>query len=97
MQTRGRRSRATTAEEDLLIAVYLAITSALVLGGGDIIEASGQIGISVGFILALLRLVTFGTGFFQRFLDADTNESIVVRALGVSHVGLVVLGRNERA
>jgi len=32
----------------------------------------------------LLALVTFGTGFFQRFLDADTNEFIVVRALGVT-------------
>ncbi|ELY90037.1 cation:proton antiporter [Natrinema altunense] len=74
----------TLVYEDLFIAVYLAIASALVLGGGDIGEAAGQIGIAVGFILALLGLVTFGTDFFQRFLDADTNEFIVVRALGVT-------------
>ncbi|WP_226040541.1 cation:proton antiporter [Natrinema sp. DC36] len=74
----------TLVYEDLFIAVYLAIASALVLGSGDIGEAAGQIGIAVGFILALLGLVTFGTGFFERFLDADTNEFIVVRALGVT-------------
>ncbi len=74
----------TLVFEDLFIAVYLAIASALLLGGGDIGEAAGQIGIAVGFILALLGLVTFGTGFFQRFLDVDTNEFIVVRTLGVT-------------
>jgi CPA2 family monovalent cation:H+ antiporter-2 len=74
----------TLVFEDLFIAVYLAIASALVLGGGDIGEAAGQIGIAIGVIVALLGLVTYGTDFFQRFLDADTNEFIVVRALGVT-------------
>jgi len=74
----------TLVYEDLFIAVYLTIASALVLGGGDVGAAAGQIGIAIGVILALLALVTFGTGFFQRFLDADTNEFIVVRALGVT-------------
>ncbi|MDS0475459.1 cation:proton antiporter [Natrinema sp. 1APR25-10V2] len=70
--------------EDLFIAVYLAIVSALVLGGGDVAAAAGQIGIAIGVIVALLALVSYGTGFFQRFLDADTNEFVVVRALGVT-------------
>ncbi|WP_226480284.1 cation:proton antiporter [Natrinema amylolyticum] len=74
----------TLVYEDLFIAVYLAIASALILGGGDIGEAAGQIGVAVGVILALLALVTFGTDFFQRFLDVDTNEFMVVRALGVT-------------
>lgn len=74
----------TLVYEDLFIAVYLAIASALVLGGGDIGAAAGQIGIAIGVIVALLALVTFGTGFFQQFLDADTNEFVVVRALGVT-------------
>ncbi|ELY62971.1 cation:proton antiporter [Natrinema versiforme] len=74
----------TLVYEDLFIAVYLAIASALVFGGGNIGEAAGQIGIAVAVIVALLALVTYGTGFFQRFLDADTNEFIVVRALGVT-------------
>ncbi|QCS41621.1 cation:proton antiporter [Natrinema versiforme] len=74
----------TLVYEDLFIAVYLAIVSALVLGGGDVGEAMGQIGVAIGVIIALLALVTFGTDFFQRFLDADTNEFVVVRALGVT-------------
>ena len=74
----------TLVYEDLFIAVYLAIVSALVLGGGDLAAAAGQIALAVGVILALLALVTYGTDFFQRFLDADTNEFMVVRALGVT-------------
>ncbi|SER91653.1 cation:proton antiporter [Natrinema salaciae] len=74
----------TLVYEDLFIAVYLAIASALVLGGGDAGEAAGQIAIAIGVIAALLALVTVGTDFFQRFLDVDTNEFLVVRALGVT-------------
>src|SRR6056297_1312421 len=71
----------TLVYEDLFIAVYLAVASAIALGGGDVDAAAVDVGIAIGFILALLGLVTVGTGFFQRFLDADTNEFIVVRAL----------------
>ncbi|OLZ40035.1 sodium:proton antiporter [Natrinema saccharevitans] len=74
----------TLVYEDLFIAVYLAIASALVLGGGDIGAAAGQIAIAVGVIVGLLALVTYGTGFFQRFLEVDSNEFLVVRALGVT-------------
>ena len=74
----------TLVYEDLFIAVYLAIVSVLVLGGGNLRTAAGQIAIAIGVILALLALVTYGTDFFQRFLEADTNEFVVVRALGVT-------------
>ncbi|MFD1564978.1 cation:proton antiporter [Haloarchaeobius amylolyticus] len=74
----------TLVYEDLFIAVYLAIASALVLGGGDLGAAAGQIVIAIAVILALLALVTYGTDFFQRFLEADTNEFVVVRALGIT-------------
>ncbi len=74
----------TLVYEDLFIAVYLAIASALVLGGGDVSEALGQIGIAVGFILVLLLLVYFGTEWFQRTLETDSHEFIVLRALGIT-------------
>ncbi|WP_137288191.1 cation:proton antiporter [Natronorubrum halophilum] len=74
----------TLVYEDLFIAVYLAIASALVFGGGDVGEALGQIGIAVGFILGLLLLVYFGTAWFQRSLETDSHEFIVLRALGIT-------------
>ncbi|WP_254531416.1 cation:proton antiporter [Natrinema gelatinilyticum] len=74
----------TLVYEDLFIAVYLAIVSALVLGGGDLGAAAGEIAIAVGFIITLLGVVTVGSGFFQRILAGATNEFVVVRALGVT-------------
>ncbi|MFA9424771.1 cation:proton antiporter [Natronorubrum sp. A-ect3] len=74
----------TLVYEDLFIAVYLAVASALVLGGGDIGEAFGQIGIAVGFIIVLLLLVYLGTAWFQRSLEINSNEFTVLRALGIT-------------
>ncbi|SIR80443.1 cation:proton antiporter [Natronorubrum thiooxidans] len=74
----------TLVYEDLFIAVYLAIASALVLGGGDVGEALGEIGIAVGFIIVLLLLVYLGTAWFQRSLETDSNEFVVLRALGIT-------------
>ncbi|AEH35688.1 cation:proton antiporter [Halopiger xanaduensis] len=74
----------TLVFEDLFIAVYLSVATALVLGSGDVGAALGQIGIAVGFILALLLLVYLGTEWFQRGLDTDSHEFVVLRALGVT-------------
>ncbi|MFU8868377.1 cation:proton antiporter [Natronococcus sp.] len=74
----------TLVYEDLFIAVYLAIASALVLGGGDVVEAAGQIGIAIAFILILLLLVYLGTAWFQRSLEIDSHEFVVLRALGIT-------------
>ncbi|MFP8952238.1 cation:proton antiporter [Natrialbaceae archaeon A-arb3/5] len=74
----------TLVYEDLFIAVYLAVASALVLGGGDIGEAAGQIGIAMAFILVLLALVYLGTEWFQRSLETDSHEFVVIRALGIT-------------
>ncbi|NKE35533.1 cation:proton antiporter [Natronococcus sp. JC468] len=74
----------TLVYEDLFIAVYLAVASALVLGGGDVGEALGQIGVAIGFILALLVAVYLGTAWFQRSLETDSNEFVVLRAIGIT-------------
>ncbi|MFP8888744.1 cation:proton antiporter [Natrialbaceae archaeon A-CW2] len=73
----------TLVYEDLFIAVYLAVLSALIIGGGDISEALGSISIAMAFILVLLLVVYFGTAWFQRSLETDSNEFIVLRALGI--------------
>ncbi len=69
--------------EDLFIALYLAVVSALLLGAGGFAEALTDIGIAVGFILALLVLVYYGTAFFQNVLEVRSNEATVLRAVGI--------------
>ena len=74
----------TLVYEDLFIALYLAVASALVLGGGNVGEAASDIGIAVAFIIVLLAVVYLGTGFFERLLDTGDHEFIVLRTVGVT-------------
>ena len=73
----------TLVYEDLFIAVYLAVTNAIVLGSGGVAEASFDIGVAIVFILVLLFLVYFGTAWFQRLVSVDSNEFTVLRTVGV--------------
>ncbi|MFO7834920.1 MAG: cation:proton antiporter [Halohasta sp.] len=74
----------TLVFEDLFIAVYLAVVSALVIGGGDIGAAVESVGIAVGFILVLLLLVQYGNAVFEAVLSTDSHEYFVLRATGVT-------------
>ncbi len=76
----------TLVYEDLLIAVYLAVAAALVLGGGDTSQAARSVGMALAFLLVLVVAVQFGTPIFERLFATDTHEFVVLRA-----VGLVVL------
>jgi len=66
----------TLVYEDLFIAVYLAVASAIALGGGDVGAAAVDVGIAIGFILGLLGLVQFGTPAFARLVDTTNREFI---------------------
>ena len=74
----------TLVFEDLFIAVYLAVVSAIVIGGGDVGEAAQSVGIALGFILVLLLLVQFGNDLFERLLATESHEYFVLRAVGVT-------------
>ncbi len=74
----------TLVYEDLFIAVYLAVMSALLLGGGSIGAAARSVGIAFGFILVLLALVYFGTTVFERALDTRSNEFFTLRTVGIT-------------
>ena len=84
----------TLVYEDLFIAVYLAVVSALLLGGGDVGAAGGDVGVgvatiavdvgvAVGFILVLLALVALGTRPLARLVETTDHESVVLRTVGV--------------
>lgn len=74
----------TLVYEDLFIAVYLSVVSALVLGGGDVGEAARSVGVAMGFILVLLLVVYFGTAWFERALHTQSNEFFVLRVIGIT-------------
>ena len=74
----------TLVFEDLFIAIYLAVVSALVIGGGDIGAAVQSVGIALAFIFVLLLLVQYGNAFFERVLRTESHEYFVLRATGVT-------------
>ena len=71
----------TLVYEDLFIAVYLSVASALVLGGGDVAAAATDVGIALGFIAGLLAVVRFGTPVFDRIVATDNREFVALRAV----------------
>ncbi|SNZ14972.1 potassium/proton antiporter membrane subunit, CPA2 family [Natronoarchaeum philippinense] len=83
----------TLVFEDLFIALYLAIVSAIVVGSGSVADAAIDIGVAVGFLCVLLGGVFYGSDLFQRFLAVDSQEATVLRtvALVVFVAGLALL------
>ncbi|GAB7010027.1 cation:proton antiporter [Halorubrum trueperi] len=71
----------TLVYEDLFIAVYLAVASAIALGGGDVGAAVVDIGVAIGFILVLLGVVHFGTPIFSRLVATDNPEFLALRTI----------------
>ena len=71
----------TLVYEDLFIAVYLSVASALVLGGGDIVAAAVDVGIALAFIAGLLGVVRFGGPLFERLVATDNREFVALRAV----------------
>ncbi|WP_435346149.1 cation:proton antiporter [Haloarchaeobius sp. HRN-SO-5] len=81
----------TLVVEDLVIAVYLAVLSALVLGGGGG-AALVSVAVALGFIALLVVVARGGTPVIQRILSVDSEELFVLTTLGaVALVGGVAL------
>lgn len=74
----------TLVFEDLVIAAYLALVSAVVLGGETLSEAAMAIGIALAFIAALAIVAAAGATVLDRLLDTPSSEFFVLRALGVT-------------
>lgn len=73
----------TLVFEDLFIAFYLAIMSAIVIGSGDLGDMATDIGVALGFLLILVGGVFYGTELFQRFLEVDSQELVVLRTIAL--------------
>ncbi|WP_423751644.1 cation:proton antiporter [Salinirarus marinus] len=74
----------TLVFEDLVIAVYLAVVSAVVVGEGSLGATARSVGVAMGFILLLALLVYFGTALFERLLRTSSTEYFILRAVGVT-------------
>ncbi|WP_101295051.1 cation:proton antiporter [Halegenticoccus soli] len=74
----------TLVFEDLFIAVYLAVVSSLVLGGGELNETLRDVAVAVGFLLVLVAAAHYGSGWLGRVLDVGSNEAFVLRTLGIT-------------
>ncbi|MFB6123387.1 MAG: cation:proton antiporter [Haloferacaceae archaeon] len=74
----------TLVFEDLVVAIYLAVVSAVVLGEGSLGATARSVGVAMGFILLLVVLAAFGTALFERLLRTSSTEYFVLRAVGVT-------------
>ncbi|AUV83670.1 cation:proton antiporter [Salinigranum rubrum] len=73
----------TLVFEDLVIAVYLALVTSLVLGGDGAGSVVRSLAIAFGFLGVLLVAVQYGTRLFSAVLDVENPEPFVLRTLGV--------------
>jgi len=74
----------TLVFEDLLIAVYLAVLSAVALGEGTPADAALAVATAFAFLGALALVAWYGTEYVERLFDADTDELFLLRVLGVT-------------
>lgn len=82
----------TLVVEDIIIAVYLATVSALVIGSGTVSEATMTVAQTFAFLTILAAAAYFGTAYVERAFDVDSDELFVLLVVGVTVVtGAVAL------
>jgi CPA2 family monovalent cation:H+ antiporter-2 len=74
----------TLVFEDVVIAVYLAVASAVVLGSGDVADAAVSVGTALGFIVLLLAVVLWGGPAIRWLMDTGSHEFVVIRSVGLT-------------
>jgi CPA2 family monovalent cation:H+ antiporter-2 len=74
----------TLVVEDIVIAVYLALVSAVFLSGGTPDEAAMTVAQSFVFLAALAGAAHFGKDYVEELFDAESDELFVLRVLGVT-------------
>ncbi len=85
--------------EDLVIVIYLSVISTILLGeGADFRTIAGNIGLAMVFIFGLITFMFLKPGFFEKILETESNETFVLRAVGIIVIiaGVaIVLGLSE--
>lgn len=73
----------TLVFEDVLIAVYLAVLSAIALGSGTA-EIARALVVAFAFLGALVALAWYGAEYVERLFDSDTEESFLLGVVGIT-------------
>jgi len=74
----------TLVFEDLLIAVYLAVLSAVALGEGTPADAAISVVVAFAFLGALALVAWYGTEYVERLFDTGSDELFLLRVLGAT-------------
>ena len=74
----------TLVFEDLAIAVYLTLMSAVVLDSGDLTDVLTDLAVAMGFLAVLLAVAHYGTGLVDRLVDAETQELRLLRSVAIT-------------
>ena len=74
----------TLVFEDILIAIYLALLSAVALGEGTPLDAALSVGSAFAFLGALALVAWYGSGYVERAFDAGSDELFLLRVLRIT-------------
>jgi CPA2 family monovalent cation:H+ antiporter-2 len=88
----------TLVFEDVLIAVYLALLSAVALGEGTALDAASSVGVAFAFLGTLTAVAWYGSEHVERAFDAGSDELFLLRVLGVTTLvagGALAAGLSE--
>lgn len=82
----------TLVVEDIVIAVYLAVVSAMIIGGGAASEVAMTVVQSFVFLAVLAAAAHFGTDYIDRVFDVESDELFLLRVVGITVlIGAVAL------
>jgi CPA2 family monovalent cation:H+ antiporter-2 len=74
----------TLVFEDILIAIYLALLSAIVFQQGDFTGAISAIVSALVFLLVLTLIAWYGTAYIDRLFATTSDELFLLRILGIT-------------
>ena len=74
----------TLVVEDLIIAVYLAVVSALLAGGDSLDAIAGTVGQSFLFLGGLAAAAHYGTAHVDRVFSVASDELFILRVVGAT-------------
>ncbi|GGL61768.1 cation:proton antiporter [Halocalculus aciditolerans] len=74
----------TLVVEDLVIAVYLTLLSAVVLGGGTVEGVAVSLAKGFGFLAVVAAVGWYGTDYVERAVTTERDELLLLRVLAVT-------------